>query len=110
MGGQLPRDLLDHVIILNERHLKRLLSSYLLYYHEDRTTVSRASGLGAVGEGPGAAQEAICLELGNKEGLGYCYWQWGLLAERQSDKQAKRQKLRAKPTRMSGFARWGAIP
>jgi hypothetical protein len=31
------RDLLDHVIILNERHLKRLLSSYLLYYHEDRT-------------------------------------------------------------------------
>ncbi len=31
-----PRDLLDHVIILNERHLKRLLSCYLLYYHEDR--------------------------------------------------------------------------
>jgi putative transposase len=30
------RDLLDHVIILNERHLKRLMSSYLLYYHEDR--------------------------------------------------------------------------
>jgi hypothetical protein len=29
--------LLDHVIIVNERHLKRLLSSYLLYYHEDRT-------------------------------------------------------------------------
>jgi hypothetical protein len=30
------RDLLDHVII-NERHLKRLMSSYLLYFHEDRT-------------------------------------------------------------------------
>ena len=25
------RDLLDHVIILNERHRKRLLSAYLLY-------------------------------------------------------------------------------
>jgi hypothetical protein len=25
------------VIILNERHLKRLMSSYLLYYHDDRT-------------------------------------------------------------------------
>ena len=25
------------MIILNERHLKRLMSSYLLYYHEDRT-------------------------------------------------------------------------
>jgi hypothetical protein len=25
------------MIILNEQHLQRLLSSYLLYYHEDRT-------------------------------------------------------------------------
>jgi putative transposase len=31
------RDLLDHVIALNERHLKRLLSDYVRYYHEDRT-------------------------------------------------------------------------
>jgi putative transposase len=30
------RDLLDHVIALNERHLKRLLSDYVRYYHEDR--------------------------------------------------------------------------
>ena len=36
------RDLLDHVIILNERHLKRLMSSYLLYYHEDRTHLGLA--------------------------------------------------------------------
>ena len=38
LGGSCRRDLLDHVIILNERHLKRLMSSYLLYYHDDRTT------------------------------------------------------------------------
>ena len=31
------RDLLDHVIAINERHLKRLLSDYIRYYHEDRT-------------------------------------------------------------------------
>jgi len=31
------RDLLDHVIAVNERHLKRLLSKYVRYYHEDRT-------------------------------------------------------------------------
>src|SRR5690242_21228653 len=31
------RDLLDHVIAINERHLKRLLSDYVRYYHEDRT-------------------------------------------------------------------------
>ena len=35
--GSCRRDLLDHVIVLNERHLKRLMFSYLLYYHEDRT-------------------------------------------------------------------------
>jgi putative transposase len=31
------RDLLDHVIAFNERHLKRLLSDYVRYYQEDRT-------------------------------------------------------------------------
>jgi len=31
------RDLLDHVIAFDEGHLKRLLSDYVRYYHEDRT-------------------------------------------------------------------------
>src|SRR5260370_35768209 len=31
------RDLLDYVIAINERHLKRLLSDYVRYYHQDRT-------------------------------------------------------------------------
>jgi transposase InsO family protein len=31
--GSLRRELLDHVVMLNDRHLKRLLSSYLDYYH-----------------------------------------------------------------------------
>ncbi len=35
--GSLRRELLDHVIIVNERHLRRLLSSYLDYYHPWRT-------------------------------------------------------------------------
>lgn len=30
-------DLLDHVIPVNEAHLKRLLAEYVAYYHEDRT-------------------------------------------------------------------------
>jgi hypothetical protein len=34
--------LLDHVIVLNERHLKRLISEYVLYYHEDRTHLGLA--------------------------------------------------------------------
>jgi hypothetical protein len=35
--GSCRRDLLDHIIALNERHLKRLLADYVRYYHEDRT-------------------------------------------------------------------------
>jgi putative transposase len=35
--GSCRRDLLDHIIALNERHLKRLLSAYVSYYHDDRT-------------------------------------------------------------------------
>jgi putative transposase len=40
--GSCRRDLLDHLIILNERHLKRLMSEYLRYYHEDRTHLGLA--------------------------------------------------------------------
>jgi transposase InsO family protein len=35
--GSVRRDLLDHVIVLNQRHLRRLMKNYLRYYHEDRT-------------------------------------------------------------------------
>lgn len=35
--GNCRRDLLDHVIVINGRHLKRLMSEYVCYYHDDRT-------------------------------------------------------------------------
>jgi transposase InsO family protein len=35
--GTLRRELFNHVIVLNERHLLRLMSSYLDYYHPWRT-------------------------------------------------------------------------
>jgi len=34
--GSIRRDLLDHVIVLDEPHLERLLRSYLDYYHRSR--------------------------------------------------------------------------
>ena len=40
--GSCRRDLLDHVIIVNERHLKRLMAEYVRYYHEDRTHLGLA--------------------------------------------------------------------
>jgi len=35
--GSCRRELLDHVIAINESHLKRLLASYVDYYQHDRT-------------------------------------------------------------------------
>jgi transposase InsO family protein len=35
--GNCRKDLLDHVIVLNKRHLKRLINEYIAYYHDDRT-------------------------------------------------------------------------
>lgn len=40
--GTLRRELFDYVIVLNERHLKRLVSLYLDYYHPWRTHQSLA--------------------------------------------------------------------
>lgn len=40
--GSCRRDLLEHVIVLNERHLKRLMAEYVRYYHEDRTHLGLA--------------------------------------------------------------------
>ena len=38
--GSIRRDCIDHVIVLNERHLRRILRSYLDYYHTCRTHLS----------------------------------------------------------------------
>jgi transposase InsO family protein len=35
--GSVRRELLDHVVVLGERHLRRLLVAYVAYYHHDRT-------------------------------------------------------------------------
>ena len=51
--GSCRRDLLDHVIALNERHLKRLLSEHVSYDHEDRTR------WGLVKETPGGRTRSL---------------------------------------------------
>ena len=37
MIGSVRKDCLDYVIVLNEKHLKRILTEYFEYYHFDRT-------------------------------------------------------------------------
>ena len=38
--GSIRRDCLDHVIVLNEAHLRRILTDYFAYYHKSRTHLS----------------------------------------------------------------------
>lgn len=38
--GSIRREVLDQVIVLNDRHLKRLLTAYIAYYHRFRTHLS----------------------------------------------------------------------
>lgn len=38
--GSIRRECLDHVVVLGERHLRRILASYFAYYHRSRTHLS----------------------------------------------------------------------
>ena len=38
--GSVRRECLDHMIVLGERHLRRILESYFAYYHRSRTHLS----------------------------------------------------------------------
>jgi transposase InsO family protein len=40
--GSIRRECLDQVVVFNERHLLRVLSSYVDYYHRSRTHLSLA--------------------------------------------------------------------
>jgi transposase InsO family protein len=42
--GSCRRELLDHIIPIDKRHLKRLLSEYIRYHHEDRTHLGLGKG------------------------------------------------------------------
>ncbi len=60
--GSCRRDLLDHVIILNRRHLKRLINEYVLYYLDDRTHLALEKGTPAgreAKEDPGYGHKVI---------------------------------------------------
>jgi putative transposase len=38
--GSIHRECLDHILIVNERHLRRVLAAYITYYHQSRTHLS----------------------------------------------------------------------
>jgi putative transposase len=73
--GNCRRDLLDHVIVVNERHLKRLLNEYLSYYHEDRThlALDKQTPTGRVPAKSGGAGCSMILTTSKRGGLHYRY-------------------------------------
>ena len=40
MIGSIRRECLDHLIVIDEQHLRRILASYFDYYHRSRTHLS----------------------------------------------------------------------
>jgi transposase InsO family protein len=42
MIGSIRREGLDHVVVLSQRHLRKLLKSYFTYYHRSRTHLALA--------------------------------------------------------------------
>src|ERR1700680_1220753 len=69
--GSCRRELLDHEIALNERHLKRLLSEYVSYYHEDRTHLGL--GKGTPRQRPTCATHGCVLSYDRLGGLHHRY-------------------------------------
>jgi putative transposase len=61
--GSVLRDLLDHVIVLNQKHLRQLLNEYIRYYHEDRTHLGLGKDTpdGRVATSPPSSRKVISL-------------------------------------------------
>ena len=62
--GSCRRELLDHVIAINEAHLRRLLREYVAYHHDDRThdaLAKDAPNERAIEPRPSAAHEVISM-------------------------------------------------
>jgi hypothetical protein len=72
--GTVRQELLDHVFVLNERHLRQLVESFVTCYNADRTHlgVSRESPCRRlVEQSPGARSNVI--SLSRVGGLGHRY-------------------------------------
>jgi len=74
------RELLDHVVVLNERHLRHLLRQYVCYYAEDRTHLTLAKGTPARRSvQPRPTRDAQVVALPRVGGLHHRY-EWRLAA------------------------------
>jgi hypothetical protein len=71
--GSIRRECLDYIVIFNERHLRRVLSSYADYYHRSRTHLSldkdcpdpRPVMAPGTGESPPSRKSMGCITVTN---------------------------------------------
>jgi transposase InsO family protein len=64
--GTVRRELLDHVVVLNENHLRHLLRDYVEYYNAERvhTSMGDAPQVESSNQSPGARRVSLaCREL-----------------------------------------------
>jgi len=64
--GSIRRECLDHMIVLNESHLRRIIASYLRYYHTVRTHLSldKDAPDGRAAQSPDAGEVVALPHLG----------------------------------------------
>jgi hypothetical protein len=105
--GSCRRELLDNVIVLNRRHLKRLMMDYIRYYHDDRTHL----GLGKnTPTGRESAQRApVNAEIISMPRLGGLHHRYDLAASSSFEDSAAGPKIKHYPfcTRIEFWRRTG---
>lgn len=64
--GSVRRECLDHMVVLGERHLRRILTAYFAYYHRARThlSIDKDAPDGRPVEGPAAGRVVPLREVG----------------------------------------------
>jgi len=80
LNGSIRRELLDHVVVFSERHLRKLLRDYVEYYHADRCHLALGKDTPegrAVEEKP--SETATVLSLPRVGGIHHRY-QWSAAA------------------------------
>ncbi|WAM28245.1 integrase core domain-containing protein [Myxococcus sp. NMCA1] len=71
--GSIRRELLDHVVVLNETHARRLLRDYQRYYNASRTHLSLGKDAPETREVQGPEHRAKVIELREVFGLHHRY-------------------------------------
>jgi hypothetical protein len=69
--GSIRRECLDHMIILNARHLRRVLGAYANYYDNDRTHLALGK------DSPAGRPTEAAGEIGSRPVLGGLHRRYG---------------------------------